>query len=172
MSWEEMSDRSYPCSCGKGTYTVLIEMDDWNRQRENRVMHCSGCAKKEKEYEIKKVNEKELLQKLDEEVKIHFAKRYMDQSLKYFAATKNKKEKWALAKDMGIEKDSISTFYNRWKSKGMDEYIRNLANYNNMQKIIQVLNIEDSGLDSKVEQAMELDRINYLRAVQYYHKGR
>lgn len=35
MSWEEMYSRDYPCSCGKGTYTEVVEMDDWNRRRIN-----------------------------------------------------------------------------------------------------------------------------------------
>lgn len=170
MSWSTTSRYTYPCSCGKGTYTVHVEMDDWNRQRDHRVIHCPECAEKEKEHKMKIVNERKHLRELDEEVRIYFDEHYMEQWFKYFAPTKNKKEKWTLANDMGIERGSISTFYNRWKSRSMDEYIRSLANYNNMQKIIQVLHIEDSCLISKVQQALELKEREYSRAVRDWHR--
>ncbi|MCZ2260633.1 hypothetical protein [Sporosarcina sp. G11-34] len=172
MSWSTSSRNTYPCSCGEGTYTVHVEVDDWNRQRDNRVIHCPECAKKEKEHEMEIVNERKRLRELDEEVRIYFAEHYMEQWVKYFAPTKNKKEKWTLANDMGIEGGSISTFYNRWKSRGMDEYIRSLANYNNMHKIIQVLHIEDSRLSSKTQQALELEKREHSRAVSNWHRNR
>jgi hypothetical protein len=43
MSWEEMSRRSYPCPCGKGTYEEIFYSDDWNRSETRRRMLCPDC---------------------------------------------------------------------------------------------------------------------------------
>lgn len=43
MSWEEMSKHTYNCPCRKGNYTVVSEMDDWNRTSEKVSMDCIDC---------------------------------------------------------------------------------------------------------------------------------
>lgn len=171
MSWEEMYRRDYPCSCGKGTYTVVAEMDDWNRSREHRIMHCTECAEKERIAKNEEVKKRERLKKLDEEIKTYFAEHYMVQWLTYFATAKNRKETWTLAKEIGVEKNSLSSFYNQRKAVSMDQYIRELARYSNMQMIIQALHIEDSTLKSKVEEAMELERAENSRLINEWYRN-
>jgi signal recognition particle subunit SEC65 len=171
MSWEEMYCRDYPCSCGKGTYTEVVEMDDWNRRREHRTINCPECAENEKIAKINEVKEKERLKKLDEEIKTYFRELYMEKWLSYFDSAKNKKEIWTLAKEIGIEKDSLSSFYSRNKSINMEEYVRNLAISNNIQKIMQVLNIGDKDLTYKVDEAMKLKKAEYARLVADWHRN-
>jgi hypothetical protein len=48
MSWDVFSDREHECPCGKGTYREIIEMDDWNRTREDVTMNCPDCRIKYK----------------------------------------------------------------------------------------------------------------------------
>jgi hypothetical protein len=45
VSWEEMSKKDYPCPCGKGIYTDILEMNDFNRTREDHIMNCEECKK-------------------------------------------------------------------------------------------------------------------------------
>lgn len=169
MSWEEMHRRDYPCSCGKGTYTEVVEMDDWKGRREHRTMHCFECAEKERIAKIEEAKEKSRLKKLDEEIKTYFAEHYMGEWLTYFASARNKKETWALAKEIGIERNSLSSFYNQNKALSTDEYIRRLARYDNIQEIMQVLDIEDSDLKCKVKEAMELKKSDYARLLAHWH---
>ena len=171
MSWEEMYRRDYPCSCGKGTYTEVVEMDDWNRRREHRTINCPECAEIEKQAKINEDKERERLKQLDEEIKTYFNERYMEKWHSYFASTKNKKEIWTLAKEMGIERDSLSSFYSRNKSLNMEEYVTNLAVSNNMQKIMQALNIEDMDLSCKVDEVMRLKRAEYAKSVAEWHRN-
>lgn len=165
MSWEIISRRDYPCSCGKGTYTEVNEMDDWNRSRVHRTMHCTECARKEAITEIEITKERALLKKLDVEITTYFVKHYMQEWRTYFSATNNKKQTWELAKELGIEKDSLSAFYNRRKNLSMDEYIGELAKYYHLIEIMNVLNIEDSDLKSKVQKANALHKAEYSRMI-------
>lgn len=171
MSWEEMYRRDYPCNCGKGTYTEVVEMDDWNRRREHRSINCLECAEKEKIAKIKEGEERERLKKLDEEIKTYFRERYIEAWLTYFASAKNKKEIWALAKEIGVERDSLSSFYNRNKSISMEDYVENLAVSDNMKSIMQVLNIEDIDLTCKVDEALKMKKEEYSRAVAEWHRN-
>ncbi|MDQ0090537.1 hypothetical protein J2T12_003960 [Paenibacillus anaericanus] len=46
MSWDVISDNVYTCPCGKSTYEVTTEMDDWNSTREKVTMNCLECKDK------------------------------------------------------------------------------------------------------------------------------
>lgn len=50
MSWEEIAIDTKPCPCGKGNYTVIQQMDDWNRMEEKWQMECVHCANDYKLY--------------------------------------------------------------------------------------------------------------------------
>lgn len=171
MSWEEMYIRDYPCTCGKGTYTEVVEMDDWNRRREHRTINCPECAENEKIAKMKEAKERERSRNLDEEIKNYFSEHYMEKWLSYFDSAKNKKEIWEIAKGMGIERDSLSSFYSRNKSISMEEYVKNLAVSDNMQKIMQFLNVEDMDLSSKVDEVMKLKRAEYAKLVAEWHRN-
>lgn len=151
MSWEEMYRRDYPCKCGKGTYTEVGEMDDWNRTRDYKIINCLECAESEARLKV-----------LVEEIKAHFEKHYMEDWLSFFASARNKKEVWALAKKTGVESYSLSAFYDHNRRSSMEDYVRRLARLYNMLKIIEALNINDSHLKSKVEEAMDLRGSSYV----------
>ncbi len=49
MSWEEMSTKTVPCPCGKGTISQTEYGDDWNRYEYGPVeIHCPECKQKYK----------------------------------------------------------------------------------------------------------------------------
>ena len=49
MSWEEMSAKTVPCPCGKGTILQTEYGDDWNRYEYAPVeIHCPECKQKYK----------------------------------------------------------------------------------------------------------------------------
>ncbi|MDY0394934.1 hypothetical protein RWE15_11435 [Virgibacillus halophilus] len=91
MGWEEMNTRVYPCWCGKGTFTEVSEMDDWNRTRSTRTINCPECAKKEEEEKESLKKERERLNTLEKEIKNYFEDHYMREWLACFATAKNKK---------------------------------------------------------------------------------
>ncbi|MBV6682337.1 hypothetical protein KV679_01385 [Bacillus sp. JRC01] len=171
MSWEEMYSGDYPCKCGKGTYTEVVEMDDWNRQREHRTINCPKCAENEKIAKINEAKDRERLKQLDEEIKAYSSERYMGKWHSYFASARNKKDIWTLAKRMGIERNRLSSFYSRNKSLNMEEYVKNLAVSNNMHKIMQVLNIEDIDLSCKIDEVMKLKSAEYVKLVAEWHRN-
>lgn len=170
MSWEVMYSRDYPCKCGKGTYTEVGEMDDWNRTRDYQVVNCPECAEKAKiaaeEKRKAEAAKKARLELLVDEITSHFEKHYMEEWISYFASARNKKQVWTLAKETGVEICSLSTFYDHNKGLSMDDYIRKLARPYKMLKIIEALNINDSHLKDSVEEAMDLKKSVY--AIGFY----
>ena len=48
MSWEVMRSETAPCECCAGTVTYTFEMDDWNRTRNGREIHCGTCQEKDR----------------------------------------------------------------------------------------------------------------------------
>lgn len=159
-----MSTRFYPCECGKGTYTEVSEMDDWNRIRSTQTINCSYCKLKEKEIDEKIKRDRERLNKLEKEIKVYFVENYMEQWIAYFSTAKSKKEVWEYSRNIGINTESLSIFYSK-KYPSMEEYIKGLATYRNMKDIMSKLNILDSNLTSKVEEAMKLSKQEYARAI-------
>lgn len=170
MSWEEMSRRSYPCHCGKSTYTEVNEMDDWNRYREHVIIDCPACAEKERtaraERERKRIEDTKHLGELVLEVKADFEERYMQTWLDYFGSANNKKTAWTLAREIGIERHSLSSFYQFNKGLSVNDYVRSLANTYNMLKIIEVLNINDNFLENKIKKLTGLN--NSVHTLSYY----
>lgn len=160
MSWQEKYREDYPCDCGKGTYTKIYEDDDWNRDRERVIINCPECIEKAKiaeaERKRKRDEDNARLKELITEINTYFEERYLEEWLTYFTSARNKKEAWALAKKIGIEYYSLSSFYQWNKGLSVEEYGRKLARFYNMEKIMVALNIDDSILKSKVEKAMEL----------------
>jgi len=68
-----------------------------------------------------------------------------------FSNTKNKKEIWTIACDLGVENSSLSKFYKYFKSK--DEYIENLISWINLKKVIKNMGINDVVLNNLYEDA-------------------
>lgn len=170
MSWEEMSRGDYPCPCGKGTYTSILDMDDWNRMREFTTMNCPDCAEKERAEQASLEKERQRLRELDKKIEAYFAANYIDEWLTYFAPAKNKKQTWELAAKLRVESSSLSTFYSH-KYPSKETYIRSLATYRNMEKIMHALNINDGKLASEVEEAMRLYKKEYAMAVANWHRN-
>ncbi|MEI3609933.1 hypothetical protein [Pseudogracilibacillus sp. SO10305] len=169
MGWDIMSTDTYPCECGKGTYTEVREMDDWNRIRVHRTINCPICKLKAEEIENKLIEERKRLDTLAREIKSYFKENYIEQWFAYFSAAKSKKAVWEYSRDLRVNKGSLSTFYNR-KYTSMEEYISELATFDNMKNIMEALDIHDNNLTRKVEEAMELYQKEHSRAIAEWHR--
>lgn len=160
MSWEEMSRREYPCECGKGTYVEVVEMDDWNRRKDYIIIKCPECAERERiaehERERKEAKERAHLKELVKEINTYFEEHYMEDWIAYFSSAKSKKEVWTLAKKIGVESFSLSSFYKYNQGASIEECVRVFAKAYNMGKIIEVLNIDDSYFKSKVDELLKI----------------
>jgi hypothetical protein len=170
VSWEEMSREEYPCDCGKGTYTVALEMDDWNRVRKHRKMHCTECAKRESLKEFQISEERQRRQRLEKEIPAYFFEKYLEDWLSHFASARNKKDAWSIADKLKVENYTLSNFYSINKRRSIEEYVKRLVTPGNMTKIMQALNIDDNDLKNKVEEAEELYRKEYARSVAAWHR--
>lgn len=171
LSWEEINRGTYPCRCGKGTYTIISKMDDWNRTKHSTILNCPECAEQEKLKSIKEAEERELLEKLDNEIKKSFEEKYKDKWIMYFENAKNKKQIWEMARRLGIEENSLSTFYSRNRNINMSDYIMSLANYQHMDKIMSYININDNNLKSKSDTAMKLYKADLSRRINDWYNN-
>jgi hypothetical protein len=80
--------REYPCNCGKSIYTEIGEMDDWNRQREYKIINCPECANQarieaERQKEQQSKNQTRL-KELASDIKTYFECSYLDEWAAYF----------------------------------------------------------------------------------------
>lgn len=114
------------------------------------------------ERERKQTEDTKRLKELVLEIKPYFEERYMQNWLDYFVSANNKKAAWTLAREIGIEHHSLSSFYQLHKGSSVEDYVRRLAKPYNMLKIMEALNISDSSLKSKVEKAIGLNNTVHL----------
>lgn len=172
MSWEEIHVEKLKCPCGKGTYTVRLLMDDWNRSEENWEMDCPICKKKYQLYEynyhdsgldckaylwvVKKLYEEMVKDKKHlEQTKISLVNsaktRYKDKWLFYFHDAKTKKEVWRKLTDDGNRNLNLSTFFSHTQNDDIIKYVRDYFNYNNLLFILNKLEIKDNGIEKKTK---------------------
>ena len=164
MSWEEMSRDRNPCPCGQGTYSIINEMDDWNRSRSRWQMDCPKCKT---EYQLYSrggydssrlptthylwVKKEQLLKhkKLIEQSKKSYDRaivlafnRYFETWIQFFK-NKNKKEIWSTLTNKGETYPALGTFYKHLKDDGTERYLKRFfENENN--RALQVLGIIDN----------------------------
>lgn len=114
--WEVARSNTDKCWCGKGTITYSMEMDDWNRTRNSREIHCPACLKKaqaEEKRRALKEKKKEALYRNARKIAI---KRYLKAWLNLFVGL-SKKAAW----ERYTGKDrypALGTFYKHVKDHG------------------------------------------------------
>lgn len=90
-----------------------------------------------------------------------------------FINTKSKKAIWKVTYDLGIETQSLTTFYKHYQSK--EKYIQGLISWYRIQSIILALKIKDQRLDDLYNDAKahikEFDDERAAAAYMHY-KGR
>lgn len=167
MSWDEIQRYDYPCKCGKGTITYVSEMDDWNRSRSHEIINCPECAAEARATATAKAKAeqeaRDRLKELASEIKRDFEERYIEQWITLFAAVRNKKQAWELAKEIGLENRSLNSFYDFNKGSSIADYVLRLARPYNMDKIIEILEIDDDDFKNKVDEAIKLS--SYDRSI-------
>lgn len=145
MSWDEMSRKDKTCNCGKGTISIISEMDDWNRWRTTKEINCADC--REESIRIAKENEKKarLRNQLNEEARNLAESRYLEKWLEIYQGL-NKKQVWQLYTG-GTGYPALGTFYKHVKdSGGVTDYLSHRFRYN-FENILTEMKISDSEID-------------------------
>lgn len=150
MSWD-YDTITKPCPCGKGLIEETHGSNDWGQTSYHRKMLCQECLEKENKEKALKEERHRIAIKKTEEAVSYFKDKYFNDFKERFSNTKNKKEIWTIACDLGVENSSLSKFYNYFKSK--DEYIENLISWSNLKKVIKNMGINDVVLNNLYEDA-------------------
>ncbi|UAK18099.1 hypothetical protein [Sporolactobacillus terrae] len=160
MSWEETYHYDRPCYCGKGTITLIGRENDWFQHEEDTIINCPECRERQRIAEMKQrkiIKEKSTtLKNYVLVINEYFTKNFNEQWITYFANIKNKKQAWELAKKVGLEDGSLSSFYYYHKGQSLEEYIQKLAKASNMPNIIKALNIDDQYFEETVNRFVKL----------------
>ncbi|MFZ2539554.1 MAG: hypothetical protein WAX04_11720 [Oscillospiraceae bacterium] len=171
MGFEKMNQYEIHCDCGKGTFQIFTEMDDWNRIKNHSTIHCEECRKEEKLKERKINEERNRLNNLREEITKYFDQNYMEQWQRVFKNYKNKKEIYIFLKEKSIIDCNLNSFYNKFTGKSNEEIIAGITNFKNIEIILNVINILDIHLTTLSIEAIELEKKESNRTMAAYHKG-
>lgn len=152
MSYEFMRKYEKTCPCGKGKILVTVEMDDWNRTREDETILCEECRMRERI----KAEEDAKYFKLSNDVIAYFKEKYLVELLKYFDQIKTKKGIWQLMWELGMEAGSLQSFYKYFKMFGKQKYIGDKISVGNIPNLIQLINIKDEKLDQILKEPFEI----------------
>jgi hypothetical protein len=149
-----MSVETKVCSCGKGTITYRMEMDDWNRVRDFKTINCPVCkAAADKQAESAFLRE-QLKEKLLADARSIAEKRYLNRWLGMFR-NKSKKEAWLLYTG-GSGYPALGTFYKHVKeADGVEPYLRNHFGYD-FSKALRALKIKDLEIENLLSDARKL----------------
>lgn len=150
MSWDR-TERFRICPCGKGQIMEVYESDDWNRSNHYEKILCPECKEKD---EKEKALKQEKLDKANakiEETLLYFNVHYYNVLVSEFLNSKTKKDVWNIACRIGAENGSLSRFYGSYTGK--EQYLSQLVNRYNLEKIIYSLNIKDEILNELLNDA-------------------
>jgi hypothetical protein len=172
MSWD-YNEYTKPCPCGKGLIRVVDGSNDWGQTSHDETILCPEC--KEKAEKVKAIREERLR---IAKSKIFLVISYFTENFTHlledkFINTRSKKSVWQVAYDLGIEDQSLTTFYKHYHSK--EKYIHELINWYLIHRIIKALEIKDQTLDELYRDAKEhINEFDDERAAAsyMYYKGR
>lgn len=167
MGWDNVGEKTYPCPCGKSTYTETSFMDDWNGFKVKVNLNCENCKKDyviyssygydsgmsvENHYLVKKdvlVRHNKLLEEASsykKNVKNIFMQKYASTWFEIFRE-KNKKQVWRILTDNGARYPALGTFYAHVRHQELEEYLRNYFTRNaeeDIDAVMLILNVQDS----------------------------
>lgn len=181
MSWEDMSVESFPCPCGKGTYSVTRRMDDWNRVDSSMQMDCEECRANyvlfsESGYRsgmphtsrfwVSKQIQAEYAHLCKEAAALRQKAVILknDRMLPRWKALfegKNKKQAWSILTDNGARYPALGTFYQHTKSEGLETYlVRHFKNADDRTyaEIVKTIGFVDEEISGLIEQANKLEK--------------
>lgn len=171
MGFEKMNQYERKCDCGKGTIEIQTEMDDWNRIKHHTTINCEEC-RKENELKRRKIKEESnRLNYLREEITKYFHQNYLEQWQNLFKNYKTKKEVYLFLAEKSILHCSLNSFYQNFTGKSKEEIVTKTINFKNIETILNVINISDVHLISLSNEASELEKKEYNRAISAYHRG-
>jgi hypothetical protein len=144
MSWEQMSEETKACPCGKGTITYFMDMDDWNRSRHSRRIDCPTCkaeADKKERLEAEREEKREAL--LAKALKIA-QERYLVRWLTLYAGMNKKAARRLYTGGSGYP--ALGTFYKHVKyDGGVEQYLRRSFPHD-FQKALEQMNVKDADI--------------------------
>ncbi len=172
-----MSKDVKPCPCGKGTYTIISEMDDWNRTRDSWEMNCADCKREyllqtetafdsglsyERHFWARRGNV-EKYEKLKQEANKLLKKAYEISETMYLEKWKNtfngknKKSVWVAITNNGEHYPSLGTFYKHVKDEGIEKYLESFFKRENSEAL-KILGISDENISMLRKKAGELEK--------------
>jgi hypothetical protein len=124
MSYEEISRKSRPCWCGKGTIVSVDEMDDWNRFRSWQIIECPACRADDAKRQVEATKKEARRDAARKKAKKLAKARYLVCWLRQFDGL-SKKGAWSLLTNQGRNYPSLGTFYSQLKHYGsISDYLR------------------------------------------------
>jgi len=172
MSWEQVSNIKKACPCECGTYSIITEMDDWNRTRSNWEMNCARCAveyvlfeqqaydsgipyaakrwvraSSYSQYRQLNAEAEELAQRAAGLAK----ERYLDRWLAFFDG-KPKKVIWQILTDDGSRYPALGTFYRHVRGEGTEAYLDRWFR-NNTATALSLLAVTDAEIENAMRTA-------------------
>ena len=179
MAWKEIAKEQYPCPCGKATYTVLREKDEWSRVRVTYYIDCLRCARPEPGYEIypyeyqrnglwytgfcwgrtEQLQAAKRLRLLADDC-FHRAraiseKRYLKQWLAFFEG-RNKRAIWDVLTENGGYHFALPTFYKHTQETSVENYLTAFFRID-AQNALEILAVCDDEITALYKKAELLD---------------
>ena len=145
MSWEVMRSETAPCECCAGTVTYTFEMDDWNRTRNGREIHCGTCQEKDR-LRVEAEHARQITRdSLLEEARRIATERYLERWLKSYASL-SKKAIWKRYIG-GSGYPALGTFYTHVRHSGsVSKYLESCFR-NEFEAILKKLEIRDADVN-------------------------
>lgn len=144
-----MSVDKSPCACGAGYFEDTYEMDDWNRSRTSRVIHCPSCQAEHDEKMRRHAEDERQREALLSEAKALAEKRHLEPWLAMYAPL-NKKKAWELYTG-GSGYPALGTFYQHVKHHGsVRDYMR-WCFFNDIAAALQKMDIVDVEISQLLE---------------------
>ena len=163
MSWESVAEIDRPCPCGRGTYTAITEVDDWNRSRSDWRMNCSRCREDYIRHDypahdsgiaitahrwVRKSTYAQY-EKLKNQAEDHVAKAQKLSETRYLARweqffyNRNKKECWSILTNAGARYPALGTFYKHVRDEGISKYLQRFFRNDN-ERALTILDVDDA----------------------------
>jgi hypothetical protein len=177
MSWDNDRLDKKPCPCGKGVYTITYRSNDWGQHEQRWTMGCSQCktthglhqhAYTDRDglhdvafYWVPKAHLRELgdllraMEKQQRELTAYLSKQYGGRWLAHFEGM-SKKAAWSALTGDGTDYPQLSTFYDHVRRGGLEDVLNGYLRYESAHVVSRILDLDDSGLSSRVQRIREL----------------
>ncbi len=117
-----MSVEKMPCACGHGYFEFTHEMDDWNRSRSSKAIHCDACQAAHNEVLRERAENEQRREALLQRATTLASERHLSDWLATFHGL-SKKSAWKRLTG-GHGYPALATFYKHLQYEGHEAYFR------------------------------------------------